>query len=65
MSPDPDRLAEARAILAFLGVTVADLQREERPPVPTLAEYLPQVMAAAGPGARRTYGSYWQRMAAV
>jgi hypothetical protein len=65
MSPDPDRLAEARAILAHLGVTVADLQREERPPVPTLAEYLPQVLAAAGPGARRTYGSYWQRMAAV
>jgi site-specific recombinase XerD len=65
MSPDPDRLAEARAILAYLGVTVADLQREKRPPVPTLAEYLPQVMAVAGPGARRTYGSYWPRMAAV
>ena len=30
-----------------------------------MAEYLPQVLAAAGPGARRTYGSYWQRMAAV
>jgi integrase len=28
-----------------------------------MAEYLPQVMAAAGPGARRTYGSYWVRMA--
>jgi site-specific recombinase XerC len=65
MSPDPGRLAEARAILAHLGVTVADLQREERPMVPTLGEYLPQVMAAAGPGARRTYGSYWQRMATL
>ncbi|HWS37639.1 MAG TPA: site-specific integrase, partial [Actinoplanes sp.] len=29
----------------------------------TLAEYLPQVIAAAaGPGARRTYGNYWNRM---
>jgi integrase len=33
------------------------------PRVPTIAEYLPQVIAAAGPGAMRTYGTYWQRMA--
>jgi integrase len=31
--------------------------------VPTVAEYLPQVIAAAGPGAARTYGSYWTRIA--
>jgi integrase len=31
--------------------------------VPTIAEYLPRVRAAAGPGAERTYGSYWSRMA--
>lgn len=31
--------------------------------MPTVAEYLPTVEAAASPGTRRTYGSYWQRMA--
>ncbi|SFE39163.1 Phage integrase family protein [Actinoplanes philippinensis] len=47
-----------------LGVTIADLQATESAPalMPTLAEYLPQVIAAAGPGARRTYGNYWNRM---
>jgi integrase len=33
--------------------------------MPTVEEYLPRVAAAAGPGARRTYGSYWARMAVV
>lgn len=56
MSVDPDRVAAARLLLARLGVTVDDLQRADRPRVPTMAEYLPQVRAAAGPGARRTYG---------
>jgi integrase len=65
MPADPDRLAQARAVLSQLGVTLADLQRDGRPPVPTFAAYLPQVIAAAGAGARRTYGSYWHRMAAV
>ena len=38
--------------------------RAQRPTgLPTVAEYLPQVIAAAGPGARRTYGTYWRRMA--
>ena len=60
MPADPNRVAAARVPL---DVTVADLQRGERPPVPTMAEYLPQVTAGAGPGARRTYGSYWRRMA--
>jgi len=59
MAPDREQLAAARAALARLGVTVNDLQRDARPRVPTFAEYLPQVAAAAGPGARRTYGSYW------
>jgi hypothetical protein len=65
MPADPARIATARALLAQLGVTLADLQADERPRVPTMAEYLPRVMAAAGPGARRTYGTYWIRMAAV
>jgi hypothetical protein len=64
MVADPARVAAARAALAGLGVTVADLLEAQRPRVPTFAEYLPRVMAAAGPGARRTYGSYWIRMAA-
>ncbi|MEW2475456.1 site-specific integrase [Micromonospora gifhornensis] len=65
MSADPARVATARQLLAHLGVTLADLQAEPGPGLPTLAEYLPQVVAAAGPGTRRTYGTYWQRMAAV
>jgi hypothetical protein len=31
--------------------------------VPTVAEYLPRVQQAARPGANRTYGTYWNRMA--
>ncbi|WP_326557215.1 tyrosine-type recombinase/integrase [Micromonospora sp. NBC_01796] len=62
---DPARVAAARQLLAHLGVTLADLQAEPGPGLPTLAEYLPQVVAAAGPGTRRTYGTYWNRMAAV
>jgi hypothetical protein len=65
MTVDPDRIATAQALLAQLGVTVADLQRAQRPAVPTVAEYVPRVLAAAGSGARRTYGTYWQRMAAA
>ncbi|CRK56866.1 hypothetical protein [Alloactinosynnema sp. L-07] len=65
MTTDTDRIAQAHQILADLGVTVADLQALEPGPrpVPTLATYLPHVRAAAGPGSRRTYGSYWDRMA--
>jgi hypothetical protein len=33
--------------------------------VPTLAEYLPRVRAAASPGTCRTYSTYWDRMTAV
>jgi hypothetical protein len=67
MPADPARIAIARQLLAQLGVTLADLQEdlELRPAVPRVAEYLPQVIAAAGPGARRTYGTYWARMAAA
>ena len=66
MPADPDRIATARQLLAHLGVTLADLSEDlrQRPDMPTIADY-PQVLAAAGPGARRTYGTYWSRMAAV
>ncbi len=60
MSADPDRIAEARRVLAALGVSTADL--EQRPPVPTLDEYLPRIMGAVGPGMLRTYRPYWNRL---
>jgi site-specific recombinase XerD len=62
---DRERIEQAREALARLGVTVADLRDppRPRPAVPTVTEYLPAVKAAAGPGALRTYGPYWQRMA--
>jgi hypothetical protein len=50
-------------MLAHVGVTLAGLQADPGPGLPTLAEYLPRVIAAAGSGARRTYGTYWSRMA--
>src|SRR5688572_21740548 len=64
---DPQHVAQAQRMLAQLGVTVADLQTAgtARPETPTMAEYLPQVIAAAGPGARRTYGNYWARMVSL
>ncbi|MET8907576.1 site-specific integrase [Micromonospora sp. NPDC004551] len=67
MSADPTAIAAARQVLAHLGVTLADLESHTDGPValPTIAEYLPRVIAAAGPGAQRTYGTYWQRMAAA
>jgi hypothetical protein len=71
MSAAPDRVATARLLLDQLGVTLDDLNRSNTTPtdqassVPTLAEYLPHVIAAAGPGANRTYGNYWRRMLAA
>jgi hypothetical protein len=52
-----------RHLLTQLGVTLADLQDgpDDQPAVPTMAEYLPQVVAAAGPARYRIYGSYWKR----
>ena len=67
MAVDQNRLDTAWRILAELGVSLADLRDDlrTRPAMSTVAEYLPRVAAAAGPGARRTYGSYWARMAVV
>ncbi|MEV1154881.1 hypothetical protein ACIBTW_25660 [Micromonospora parva] len=60
---DPDRVATARALLKHLGLSPADLTRPDVRAVPTVADYLPCVVAAASPGTRRAYGSYWRRMA--
>ena len=62
MPADRERLDAAWTALAELGITLADLQRDARPPMPTCTGYLPQVLAAAGPGTLRAYRSYWQRM---
>lgn len=67
MPADPARIAIAKDLLTQLGVTLADLHDGETPTavVPTLADYLPCVIEAAGSGANRTYGSYWTRMVSV
>jgi integrase len=61
MPTTPATVAAAQLLLRELGVTPDQL---DWVPVeaPTIADYLPQVIAAAGPGARRTYGSYWTRI---
>lgn len=65
MPADPARTAIARQLLDELGVTIADLQAATTVSgdTPTVADYVPRVAAAAGAGARRTYGTYWARMA--
>jgi hypothetical protein len=65
MPADPKQIAAARQLLDSLGITLSDLQTTPDPPtrVPTVADFVPRVAAAAGPGARRTYGAYWNRMA--
>lgn len=57
-------LDAARLLLAKLGVSPADLLQVAAPrsPAPTFAEYVPVVSAAVGAGARKTYGTYWNRL---
>ena len=47
-----------------MGLTPADLAAvpQDRPQVPTFAEYVPVVSAAVSAGTRRAYGSYWNRV---
>ncbi len=51
--PDPD-------FTVLAGLVTGRLDR--RGPLPTLGEYLPRVVAATGPGARKAYGSYWNHI---
>ncbi|MBC8091897.1 MAG: hypothetical protein H7Y15_08160 [Pseudonocardia sp.] len=66
--PSPDlRQAEldaARLLLDRMGITAADLLTtpRQRPPIPTFAEYIPQVSAAVAAGTNRVYGSCWKRI---
>jgi integrase len=59
MTAEPDRLQQARRALAQAQALLGELPQRA---VPTVADYLPRVQAAAGP-AGRTYGSYWTQMA--
>ncbi|GAA1714550.1 hypothetical protein [Fodinicola feengrottensis] len=64
MTVEGSRTALARQLLAQLGVSIADLLNDESAVLvlPTFADYLPRVIAAAGPGANR---SYWRPLAVV
>jgi integrase len=61
MPTTPATVAAAQLLLRELGVTPDQL---DWIPVdaPTIADYLPHVIDAAGPGAQRTYGTYWNRI---
>ena len=67
MTVDPRRVAAAHALLAQLGVSVEDLQAAPVvvPVMPTVAQYVPRVQAAASPSSCRTYRTYWARMVEV
>ena len=54
----------ALVLLERMGLSPADLGAvpQDRPEVPTFAEYVPVVSAAVSDGTRRAYGSYWNRI---
>jgi hypothetical protein len=58
---DNNTVTAARLLLDQLGLTPDDL-RWTPVEAPTFADYLPVVRKAAGFGANRTYGSYWDRI---
>ncbi|MEO6087308.1 MAG: site-specific integrase [Umezawaea sp.] len=58
MSTNPATITAARHLLDQLGLTPEDLQWAPVD-IPTVADYLPRVIAATAPGARRTYDIYW------
>jgi site-specific recombinase XerD len=54
----------ALLLLRQMGLSPADLTAapQDRPPVPTFAEYVPVVAATVSAGTRRAYGTYWNRI---
>ncbi|GAA1573355.1 hypothetical protein GCM10009789_28580 [Kribbella sancticallisti] len=62
--PNSADVEAARLLLARLGISAADLLPTAGPKsaAPTFAEYIPTVSAAVGPGTRRVYTSYWNRL---
>jgi hypothetical protein len=61
LSTDPKTVQAARLLIAQLGLTPQDLMWVPAD-IPTFAQYVPKVVAASGPGAARTYGTYWTRI---
>lgn len=57
-------LEAAQLLLERMGITPDQLLQAARPrrPAPTFAEYIPVVEGAVGPGTRRVYGTYWNRL---
>jgi site-specific recombinase XerD len=54
----------ALLLLKQMGLSPADLATapQDRPLVPTFAEYVPVVAATVSAGTRRAYGTYWNRI---
>jgi integrase len=50
-------------LLSRMGISPQDLVASApvRPLAPTFAEYVPVVLAAATPGSKKAYGTYWNR----
>lgn len=70
MTEHRDALTHLLALAETLGVTADELAAAAASPlsangrtVPTVAEFLPAVEAATTEGARKTYATYWQRLA--
>jgi integrase/recombinase XerC len=63
-TPDQAVVEAALLLLERMGLSPADLTTvpQQRPAVPTFAEYVPVVSAAVSAGTRRAYGSYWNRI---
>ena len=62
-----EEIEAARLLLNRLGVTPEQLLSAPRPvrSMPTFAEYIELVSQAVTPGARRVYGTYWNRVLSV
>jgi site-specific recombinase XerD len=62
MTVDSTTIRAAQQLIAQLGLSPDDLLWTPPAAIPTIADYLPHVQAAEGPGARRTYSTYWDRI---
>lgn len=69
MTATTQDLEAARLLLSRLGVEPADLigdapagsTDDERPPTPTLGEWIPVVAGLVSPSTASSYGSYWKK----
>jgi len=64
----PQDLEAARLLLSRLGVDPADLvtitsaeSTSDRPPLPTIREWIPVVAGLVSPSTASSYGSYWKK----